>query len=67
MLCSVAPRLLAAHDDTYLAWVPQPIGETILPATIGERLSRGQLAEFERGKPIPPFGDCTTGVRSRGR
>ncbi|HEY4313192.1 MAG TPA: hypothetical protein VGN12_27315 [Pirellulales bacterium] len=61
LLCCVA--LLAAHDETYLAWVAEPVAQTALPASTGETLSAAQLAEIEYGQPTFPFSDVTTGTK----
>jgi hypothetical protein len=62
LLCCAA--LLAVHDETYLAWMAEPVANAKPAATTGTRLSREQLAELGHRKPIPPFSDLTTGVRA---
>lgn len=62
LLCCLA--LLAAGDEPYFAWIPDPALVTELPATNGERLSAAELTALATRNPQVPFADLTVGIRA---
>lgn len=65
MLHVLSTLLLLAgmSDQPYLAWTTETVKETVLPATIGQKLSPNDLARLVDSKPRLPFHDLTCGIR----
>jgi hypothetical protein len=40
------------------------LGERPLPASVGRRLTAGELAVVARGKPVTPYAELTAGIRT---
>jgi len=40
------------------------LGDRPLPASVGQRLTAGELAVLSKGKPVTPYADLTAGVRA---
>src|SRR6478752_7981494 len=57
--------LWAASDEPYRTWAPVPAEARSLPETAGHRLSAAELDQLRAGKPILPFSDITTAVKTQ--
>ena len=63
LFCCLA--LVAIHDEKYPAWVAERVTASVLPASIGQRLSADELTAREHAKPTLPFGDLTAGIKAQ--
>ncbi|HTM52712.1 MAG TPA: hypothetical protein VL175_01715 [Pirellulales bacterium] len=57
--------LWAASDEPYRTWAPVPAEARSLPETAGHRLSAAELDQLRAGKPVLPFNDITTAVKTQ--
>ncbi len=62
LVCSLL--LLTAADDSYSAWIAEPVEGQTLPATHGQRLSTDQLSALASSEPTPPYAELLAAVRT---
>jgi hypothetical protein len=54
-LCCGLVLLAAAADDTYMAWVTEPLAQAALPPSAGQRFTADELTALTGGTPTLPF------------
>jgi hypothetical protein len=66
MFALLAALALAAvpADDTYFAWVAEPVDIQSLPASAVTELDDDELAALTDGQPTLPFAEATVGLRT---
>jgi hypothetical protein len=56
--------VLATADVPFPDWRSEMLGDRPLPASVGKRLTAGELAAVSKDKPVTPYADLTAGIRA---